>query len=155
MKNEIFSLLDNIKSKNHILSNYIKLITLIIKWKLHSLNHNYLTKINNEVLLLIKKYNLNLFIRIKDDINNKKIEYIKKKSKIKVAFLLSVSDVWPGDKLFTYFENDARFDPYIVVHPIYNEMKMLLKLSIIIPYALFIIRATPISRQRTILLNII
>lgn len=48
------------------------------------------------------------------------IKKLKKKTKIKVGFVLGSASYWVGDLLYNYFANDNRFEPFVIIIPFFN-----------------------------------
>lgn len=58
---------------------------------------------------------------------SKIIEVLKKKNKIKVAFFLIHDSVWKYDLLFKLFQENSRYEPFVVICPyiVYGEERMI------------------------------
>ena len=48
------------------------------------------------------------------------IKELKKKTKIKIGFVLGSASYWAGDLLYNYFANDNRFEPFVIIIPFFN-----------------------------------
>ncbi len=84
-------------------------------------NIDTLCKYNYHYLASIKwVYGTETFKKISDEIYRVVINNIKKKEKIKVAFLNSNASSWACKKIYKIMEEDDRYEPYVVVVPFFN-----------------------------------
>lgn len=79
------------------------------------INEQTLSNLTYKDLADIKNIDIKLFKNISNEIYTCNIESLKRKSKIKVAFLTYSHSIWSCDKLYQLFEQDNRFEPVVIV----------------------------------------
>lgn len=63
----------------------------------------------------VKQYDVSLFHKISKKIYKQNIEQIQRKNMIRIAFFCPDSAVWSCERIYHLFEEDERFEPFIVV----------------------------------------
>jgi len=79
------------------------------------INEQKISRHTYKDLCLVKDLDIRLFKKISNKIFSCNIRSLRRKAKIKIAFLTYSSSIWPCDRLFHLFEQDEKFEPVIVV----------------------------------------
>ena len=80
-----------------------------------------------DVARLKEKTNVKLFCEISNEIRKKNIERIRKKKKIKVAFLVKDSAEWSVDALYRKLAEDERYEVAVMVAPFWLGTEITVK----------------------------
>lgn len=119
----------NKQLKRH-LSTYKSAILLYIRFLANKINDDFLSKNRYEALGFLQKHMSDRqYCELTREIFNKGIQRMKNKSRIRVAFVVFLDTTWSGKYLYEALKKDERFQPFILVLPIYNDKNAYMRIK--------------------------